>query len=303
MDKAKIQVIFFGTPDFAVPSLEALNKAPFCDIKAVVTGADKPVGRHQSKPVPSPVKQASQRLKLPVFEGLDSLKELKADLGIVVAYGEILPKWLLDRFPLGIVNIHPSLLPKYRGSSPIQAAILNQDKETGVTLIKLDDKMDHGPIIAQETVGARHALSLQGMTAGQLHDELTKIGAQMLIKYLPDYIAGKIKLKPQDDSQATFTKKLTKEDGKIDWKKSPQEIEAHIRAMNPWPGAWTMWKGKRLIIWKASFVGARHALPLQLDIVQLEGKKRMPLKEFLKGHPDFAMDELGWRKDQGRASC
>ncbi|OGY93106.1 MAG: methionyl-tRNA formyltransferase [Candidatus Komeilibacteria bacterium RIFCSPLOWO2_02_FULL_48_11] len=356
MKKNKCQAVFFGTPDFAVPSLEALSKASakggqaFCNIKTVVTQPDKPVGRHQSKPVPSSVKQACQRLKLPVLEGLDSLKDVEADLGIVVAYGEILPKWLLDHFPLGIVNVHPSLLPKYRGPSPIQAAILNQDKETGVTLIKLDDKIDHGLIVAQENhpltpswvqEGGRFSghtfLSLTppplprrglggGPSAGQLHDHLSQIGADMLIKYLPDYIAGKIKLKPQDDSKASYTKKLTKQDGKIDWKKSPQEIEAHVRAMNPWPGAWTMWRGKRLIIWKASlnrhperseaesrdlivyprdfgqrltslWLASTPACPeyarggrndvLNFEEVQLEGKKKMPFAEFAKGHPEF----------------
>lgn len=277
----KCKVVFFGTPDFAAPSLEALAQAPFCEIKAVVTQSDKPVGRHQSKMVPSSVKQACQRLKLPVFEELDNLKDIEADLGIVVAYGEILSQRLLDHFPLGIVNIHPSLLPKYRGSSPIQAAIINRDKETGVTLIKLDNKMDHGPIVAQETS------PLPPLTAGELHDHLAQISARMLIKYLPDYIAGKIKLKPQDDSKASYTKKLAKQDGRIDWKKSPQQIEAHIRAMNPWPGAWTMWHpphlragGKRLIIWKMAADGT-------FQEVQLEGKKKMPFEEFLLGHPDF----------------
>ena len=276
MNKKICQLIFFGTPAFSVPGLETLAKADFCKIKAVVTQPDKPIGRHHSKPVPLSVKQACQRLKLPVFEGLDALKEVVADLGIVVAFGEILPQWLLDNFPLGIVNIHPSLLPKYRGPSPIQAAILNQDKETGVTLIKLDDKMDHGPIIAQEIVSLRGDESTSAF-----HDHLAQIGASMLIKYLPDYITGKIKLKPQDDNLATYTKKLSKADGQIDWKKSSQEIEARIRAMNPWPGAWTRWKGKRLIIWKMSELG-------EIKELQLEGSKRMMIDEFLRGHPDFS---------------
>lgn len=282
----KIKVVFFGTPDFAVPSLEALAKADFFDIKAVITQPDKPVGRHHSTTVPSAVKQAAQSLNLPVFEGLSGLKGIEADLGIVVAYGEILPQRLLEQFSFGVVNIHPSLLPKYRGSSPIQAAILNQDKETGVTLIKLDDKMDHGPIVAQTIV---HDLSVRDMTAGELHDQLAQIGAQMLITYLPDYVAGKIKLIPQDDNLATFTKKITKEDGQIDWQKSPQEIEAHVRAMNPWPGAWTKWNGKRLIIWRAS-------LPVRtgrdLSLLQIEGKKKMSFAEFSKGHQDFKISDL-----------
>ncbi|MEK7125856.1 MAG: methionyl-tRNA formyltransferase [Patescibacteria group bacterium] len=324
MSIVKCKIIFFGTPNFAVPTLEALNEASarggqgFLSIKAVVTQPDKAVGRHHSQPIPSPVKQAAQALNLPVLEGLDSLRGIEADLGIVVAFGEILPQWIIDIFPLGIVNIHPSLLPKYRGTSPIQGAILNQEKETGVTIIKLDDEMDHGPILAQQTVGAENFLPLRETTAGELYDKLFQMGADLLIKILPDYIAGKIELKPQDDSLATFTKKLSKEDGKIDWTKSPAEIAAHVRAMNPWPGAWTMWspfakasedkKEKRLIVWKASL--KRHPelvsgsisekdpdirqddVELCLEEVQLEGKKKMAFTEFCKGHPDFKLSNL-----------
>ena len=150
--------------------------------------------------------------------------------------------------------------------------------------------LDCSPACTQEGV---RGWSKGGLTAGELHNHLAQIGAQMLIKYLPDYISGKIKLIPQDDSSATYTKKLAKEDGKIDWKKSPQEIEAHVRAMNPWPGAWTMWKEKRLIIWRAS---APHPTlssekrGIVLEEVQLEGKKKMPFAEFAKGHPDFSMN-------------
>ena len=288
-----------------MPTLEALNKASFCNVKAVITQPDKAVGRHHSKPIPSPIKQAAQALNLPVLEGLDSLRGIaclparqEADMGVVVAFGAILPQWVIDKFPLGIVNIHPSLLPKYRGTSPIQGAILNQEKETGVTIIKLDDEMDHGPILAQQTVGAENFLPLQETTAGELYDKLFQMGADLLIKILPDYIAGKIELKPQDDSLATFTKKLSKEDGKIDWIKSPAEIHAHVRAMNPWPGAWTIWSSfakasadkqdKRLIIWKTSLVGTS----LQIDEIQMEGKKKMAFAEFTRGYPDFRQQNL-----------
>ncbi len=351
MPNKKINIIFFGTPDFSVPTLRALAKASFCIVKAVITVPDKAVGRHHSQAIPSPVKQAAWALKLPVLEGLEALKGIEADLGVVVAFGAILPQWILDKFPLGVLNIHPSLLPKYRGPSPIQAAILNQDKETGVSLIQLDAEMDHGPIVAQENhpltpslvkEGELHrghtpsctqegAGGWSGPTAGELHDELAQISAEMLIKCLPDYAASKFKPVPQDDSKASYTKKLTKADGKIDWSKSPAEIAAHVRAMNPWPGAWTMWKGKRLIIWKASLVSLRAEpeaiaegvakqsnsrdkdnlsddslqridkiasarssprndnVVLSLEKVQLEGKKKMPFAEFIKGHPEFKL--------------
>lgn len=321
MPSDKCKVIFFGTPKFAVPALEALIKADFCDIVAVVTQPDKPVGRHRSKLIASPVKMAAQDLKIAVYDDLSQFSCLtttpnpsskrrgikSADLGILVAYGEILPKSLLDHFPLGIVNIHPSLLPKYRGPSPIQTAILNRDQETGVSIIKLDEGMDSGPIIAQEKI------TLDGTeTSNDLHQKLFNLGAALLIKILPDYISGKIKPIPQDESLASYTKKLAKEDGRIDWTRSPDEIEAFIRAMNPWPGAWTMWKEKKLIVWRAALllrpaesagrdplynIMYKGLLPrkmrgrsnniLQLEEVQLEGKQRMPFKEFLKGHPNF----------------
>lgn len=315
-------IVFFGTPEFAVPALKALMEAParnashgeaggpFCDVSLVVTQPDKPVGRHHSKPAPSPVKKLAQASNVPVIpseaEGscvmTDEIPRLASalarddgiKLGILVAYGEIIPKKIIDAFPLGILNIHPSLLPKYRGASPIQAAILNQDAETGVTLMKLDDQMDHGPIVAQERV----ALD-QTETAGELRDKLAKLGAKLLIKTLPDYIAGRIKPKPQNDAQASYTKKLTKQDGKIDWSKPAAAINAHVRAMNPWPGAWTEYREKKLIVWKASLVSsrtsdseARDNKELRLEEVQLEGKKRMPFAEFARGHPDVTLSDF-----------
>ncbi|MAG28629.1 methionyl-tRNA formyltransferase [bacterium] len=274
------QIIFFGTPEFAVPTLKALIKAGFIDIKFVVTQPDKPVGRHHSKLVPSPIKKESQKAGIDVVDDITKIDPTGADLGILVAYGKIIPKKLINSFPKGILNLHPSLLPKYRGSSPIQVAILNQDDETGVTIMQLDDEMDHGPIITQEKVKLDKT-----ETAGDLHDKLAKIGADLFIKILPDYIAGKIKPKEQDHAKASFTEKLTKQVGKINWKKSKTEIEAHVRAMNPWPGAWTTYKNKKLIIWKMS----KDGTPKE---VQLEGKKRMPYSEFLKGNKGFNINDF-----------
>ena len=302
--------MFFGTPDFAVPTLKALIEAPFCDVSLVVTQPDKPVGRHHSRAVPSPVKRIAQEAGIPVvtqpppYPLLNTGGGRRYQLGILVAYGEIIPKEIIDAFPLGILNIHPSLLPKYRGASPIQAAILNQDKETGVTIMKLDDKMDHGPVLAQETVSLRaggqsgadapldgrdalsqsvHAPPIRRveaapppMTAGELRDALAQLGARLLIKILPDYIAGRIKPKPQDDAQASYTQKLTKQDGRIDWSEPALAINAQVRALNPWPGAWTEWEGKRLIIWSMR----KDGTPAE---VQLEGKKRMRFDAFIRG--------------------
>lgn len=296
--KSKRQIIFFGTPEFAVPALNALHALDFCAIKLVVTQPDKPVGRHHSRLVPCPVKKAANVLGVKVVtprhpersetpypaaneaEGYNMKILESADIGILVAYGKIIPQNLLSAFPLGILNIHPSLLPRYRGSSPIQAAILNQDDATGVTLMKLDDAMDHGPIVAQERIKLRHT-----ETAGELHDILAEAGARLLINALPDYLAGKINLQEQDHKEATYTKKLSKEDGRIGWSKPSDEIEAHVRAMNPWPGAWTMWKNKKLIVWKASLHNGENRL--QIEEMQIEGKKRLGFDEFKRGHPDF----------------
>jgi len=285
----KVKIIFFGTPEFAAPALNALLKADFCDVVKIITQPDKPIGRHHSKLIPSPIKKVAQEAGISVAH---EFTKTGAKLGVLVAYGDIIPKKIIDSFPMGILNLHPSLLPKYRGSSPIQAAILNQDKETGVTIMKLDDKMDHGPIVAQKKIKLN-----QTETSGELHDKLAQVGADLLIKILPDYIAKKIEAKKQDHNKASYTEKLTKKDGKIDWSQAPEKIDAQIRAMNPWSGAWTEWNNKKLIIWKASLndnVGARHALhlPLQLDEVQLQGKKKMAFEEFFKGHPRFSIDQF-----------
>jgi len=290
--KDKLQITFFGTPEFAVPTLKALHSANFCEVKIVVTQPDKPIGRHHSKLVPSDVKKVAKELGIEVMVDSGQLVvDSSINLGVLVAYGDIIPKKIIDSFPMGILNIHPSLLPKYRGSSPIQNAILNQDKETGITIMKLDNKMDHGPIVAQETIKLDKT-----ETAGELHDKLAINGADLLIKILPDYIQGKIEPKEQDHDKATFTEKLTKQTAKINNPgDGPLELEAFVRAMNPWPGAWTTWhppslklrrvKSKKLIIWSID----KHGNPTE---VQLEGKKRMPYGAFTKGHSDFCVEQL-----------
>ncbi|HLD34239.1 MAG TPA: methionyl-tRNA formyltransferase, partial [Patescibacteria group bacterium] len=199
-----------------------------------------------------PAHSTERRLKpAPTF--IHQLKSLKPDLGIVVAYGKIIPDAVLNIFPKGVVNIHPSLLPKYRGPSPIQAALLNGDSETGVTIMLLDKEMDHGPILAQQrmkientpkTVITKHdaaALNSVRMTGLALSNKLADIGAQLLVEILPKYLDGEITPQPQDHGRATFTKILERENGQIDWKQSAEHIERMIRAYDLWPGTWTLW--------------------------------------------------------------
>ena len=206
----------------------------------------------------------------------------KPDVGVLASYGRILKKKELNKLKHGILNLHPSLLPKYRGPSPVQTALLNGEQETGLTIIKMDEKVDHGPIISQfkETIRPDD-------TADVLLKRLFTAGAQVLTTILPDYLEGKIESRKQDDSQATYTQKLTREDGKIDWKKTAVFKERFIRAMHPWPGAWTEMeikgKKKRLKILQAHL----EANKLILDQVQLEGKKPVTWKQFQEGYPNI----------------
>ena len=227
------------------------------------------------------------------FQIVKNLKD-KPDVGVLASYGKILPSEILAIPKYGILNIHPSLLPKYRGASPVQAAILVGDKETGVSVIKMDEKVDHGPIIAQF---AEKILLTD--TAESLYQHLFTSGAEVLLTILPAYLKDQIELRQQNDSQATYTKKLTREDGKIDWKWSPEKIERHVRAMHPWPGAWTEVQmtddrrqitEKRLKILKAHIENLSpdtcHLIP---DLVQLEGKKPVSFKQFQEGYPSIKL--------------
>ncbi|MBI2552621.1 methionyl-tRNA formyltransferase [Candidatus Uhrbacteria bacterium] len=305
------RLVFFGTPEFAVPTLTALDDAGF-EIAAVVTQPDKPVGRGLRVETP-PVKVKAEELGLTVLQPLSlgnaatSLSdELRADFGVVVAYGKIIPKDVLNVFPRGILNVHPSRLPKYRGPSPIQAAILNGDRETGVTIMLLDEGMDHGAILAQ----AKIAITPKA-TGNSLNETLAQTGAKLLVETLPKYLAGEIKPQEQDHAQATYTKILTREDGHIDWNKPAQYIERQVRAYDAWPGTWTLWERRRLKILRAvlrhNTIGcAANRAPgyvwkpedrrlavncgagsLILEQLQIEGKKPMSADEFLRGYPKF----------------
>ncbi len=334
----EIKIIFWGTPEFALPSLEALIEAG-CNIVAVVTNPDEPVGRKQiltpppvkvfaekhkprtfSEPVDSRAKRSSEKVrgKIPVFQP-ETLKsnpffakefsELQPDLCIVAAYGKIILREILEIPKLGFLNIHPSLLPRWRGPSPIQYTILKGDTETGVTIIKVDEQMDHGPIVAWRQL---ENYKLQITNYKTLHDELAKLGAELLIETLPKWIRREITPVPQNDSQATYSKILKKDDGRINWSRPAEEIERMVRAFNPWPGTWTIWpsgeKICRIKIEEADTV--RDDIPAgspgyisgeQKDVIlvkcgkggllvkklKLEGKKSIETQAFLLGHPDL----------------
>lgn len=224
------------------------------------------------------LKKLQQANYSPVSYRLEDIKKIGPELVVVANFGKIIPQELLDIPRLGCLNVHPSLLPKYRGPSPIQTAILNGDKQTGVTIFLMDAQVDHGPILAQ-----KKTIIGENETAPLLYERLAYLGADLLIDTIPDWIQGKIKLQPQDERRAVYTKKLTRAQGEIDWTRSVKFIDRQIRALQPWPGAYTFYQGKRLKILKAEVKKNQ----LILREVQLEGKKPMAFEDFLRGHPDF----------------
>lgn len=248
-----MRVVFMGTPEFAVATLERLIESPH-DVVAVVTQPDRPKGRGREI-APPPVKVRAEAAGIPVYQPEKLRKErfhetlaaLKPDVAVVVAYGKILPKEILDVPVHGCLNVHASLLPKYRGAAPIQRAIANGDLETGVTIMKLDEGMDTGPIVTTEEVPI-----LDDDDQISLANMLSVVGASLLVDTL-DHLAakGSVPLTPQDDSRATYAPPLEKKDARIDWKHSNERIICLIRAMVPWPGAFTTFKGQEWKILKA----------------------------------------------------
>lgn len=295
-----------GTPEFAVPSLKALHDYHY-DVLAVVTKPDRQTGRGRPM-VGSPVKRAAATLRYPVLQParvkelwfVDKIIDLNPDLLVVVAYGHILPGSILAIPRLGAINVHASLLPTYRGAAPIQWAIINGRQETGVTTIWMDEGMDTGDILLTSKV-----LIGPEDTSQTLHCRLADLGAQLLIDTLSQLKSGHLVGTPQDKSEATYASFLKKEDGRIDWTKDAKSLEAFIRGMNPWPGAFTFLFGKRLKILKAKDLqgGAREkpgtvleGFPGDLNVatargilalieVQLESGKLLAVKEFLRGCP------------------
>jgi methionyl-tRNA formyltransferase len=233
----------------------------------------------------------SEKHTRPVIEALKKAKNIKllniykklshpstADVFIVADFGTVFPKKILTMPKHGSLCLHPSLLPQYRGASPVQHAIMNGEKETGLTIFQMDEKVDHGPIISQFKDEIRN-----DDTAETLYKRLFIAGAQVLVTILPSWIEGKVKTRTQDHSQATYTPTLTRKDGRINWQKSDEEIERFIRAMHPWPGSWTLVDNKRLKILKAHLENGQ----LVLDEIQLEGKKPITWQQFLAGHPNY----------------
>ena len=304
----KYRIVFFGTSEFAIPALRALVVNDMTPL-VVVTAPDKPAGRRLT-PTLSPVKKdifaevtVLQPDKLNK-EFIDRISALNPDVGVVVSYGKIISQTIIDIFPQGILNIHPSLLPKYRGPSPIENTILAGDAETGVTIIQIDDKMDHGPVIAQQKVSLQKA----NTSYQELHNHLAELGAELLIETLPKWIDGKIKTTSQDDTRATYTHLIKKEDGHIDWSRDASYIERMVRAYNPWPGAYTynnagvLLKIKKVEVipthgnfssgiifktsdWFPAVMCGKEAL--KLLVIQPEGKRDMFGGDFLKGHQEI----------------
>ena len=306
-------ILFMGTPDFAVPSLAALAGAGHRVI-AVFTQPDRPAGRGR-KLAPPPVKVWAEEHGLPVFqppslrtgEVLAHIRSLGPEVIAVAAYGKILPGPILSVPPKGVLNVHPSLLPKYRGPSPIQSAILAGDAVTGVSIMLVDAGMDSGPILAQrQTPVAGHD------TADVLEERLAKEGARLLVETLDGWLRGTITPVPQDETRVTISRKFTREDGKIAWGDHAIEIERKVRALNPWPGCYTKWRGAILKVIQAKAApgqgGELGAVVSQdagrvavvtgegllvLERVQLEGRQQMTARELVAGRHDFVGSRLG----------
>ncbi len=308
-------IVFFGSPLFAVPFLNTLTTSEGLDVVGVVTQPDKPVGR-KGELKASAVGAAATAYGIPVLKPeslkeanvMDRLKEFQADVFVVLAYGQIIPGNILDIPPLGVVNVHPSLLPKYRGATPMQAAIRAGDKTTGITIMKMDKKMDHGPILAQLEFELP-----DGIDYPELESIVIQKGPKLLVDSLLAYEAKRLEPMPQDDSKATFVKLFDRNVGRVDWQKqSAAEIERMIRAYCPWPGVWTTYRGKRLKILAAGvergaflkklgsvirrddkvFVICKKGT-LELKEIQLESAKPASITSFLHGHADFIGSLLG----------
>ncbi len=323
-----MRIVFMGTPDFAVPTLEALLAAGH-EIALVVTQPDRPKGRHGT-PAASPVKEAACAHGIAVYqptrirdpECVEYIKQHDADIIVVAAYGQILPEEILTAPRYGCVNVHASLLPKYRGAAPIQWAVINGEKVTGVTTMRMDAGLDTGDIIFAEEVTLD-----SDETGGSLFEKLSEVGARLCVKTLAAIADGSATYTPQDPAQATKTKTIKKEMGRLDWTKPAVELERLIRGLDPWPGTYTKWNGKTLKIHKAAVrenggtvasdeddptagtdksqpgtvVGVtRDSIAVQtgdgllvLKEVQPEGKKSMSCDAFLRGYSIKTGDVLG----------
>ncbi|MBO5208016.1 MAG: methionyl-tRNA formyltransferase [Lachnospiraceae bacterium] len=319
-----MKVVFMGTPDFAVGALEAIIKAGH-QVTAVVTQPDKPKGRGKEMQI-TPVKACALKYDIPVFqpvkiktpEAIEQLRTYEADIFVVAAFGQLLSEEILNMPKFGCVNIHASLLPKYRGAGPIQWVILDGEKETGITIMQMDKGLDTGDMLFSRKVPIA-----EKETGDSLHDKLAQVGAELIVEALPKIEAGEVTPVKQNDADSCYAKMLQKSMGKIDWTKQSVEIERLVRGLNSWPSAYTSYHGKTLKIWASDIsdkTGEGIVLPtevtevvpgmivavekdavyvktgdgsLKLTEVQLEGKKRMPVKNFLLGYQVKVGEMLG----------
>jgi methionyl-tRNA formyltransferase len=307
------RLVFMGTPEFAVPVLEALVGQ--YQIVAVVTQPDQATGRGR-RVEPSPIKKTALAHDLPLLqppslrrpEATAELKELAPDVIVVAAFGQILPPEVLAIPPHGCLNVHASLLPRYRGAAPIAAAILAGEEQTGITLMLMDERMDTGPILAQ----AECKIEPRD-TTGSLSVKLAHLGADLLVETLPRWLDGRIAPQPQGDSLATYCQMITKKDGLLDWSLPATALWLRVRAYHPWPGTYTYWRGKLLKILRARpvTIGPSSEEPgrvisvddgvavvtgtdaLLLEEIQLAGKKALAAQEFIRGQRDFIGSVLG----------
>ncbi|MEJ8544475.1 methionyl-tRNA formyltransferase [Brevibacillus borstelensis] len=300
-----VRILFMGTPDFAVPCLEALIAEGYT-IVAAVTKPDRPVGRKQVM-TPPPVKEAALRHGIPVLqpekikapEALEEVLSLRPDLIVTAAYGQILPKQLLDAPRLGCINVHASLLPKYRGGAPIHKAIIAGEKESGVTIMYMVEALDAGDMLSKVAVPIE-----ERDTAGTLFEKLSAEGAKLLVKTLPGLLAGEIVPEPQDHERATFAPTIKRSEEKVDWTKAAEDVYNQVRGLNPWPVAFTTYQGKSWKIWRVEkhsstsqsaepgtiigleqdgLVIACGSGAVKITELQPEGKKRMSALDFLRG--------------------
>lgn len=302
-----MKTVFMGTPDFAVPPLHALIEAGY-EVAAVVTQPDKPKGRGKTL-LPTPVKEEALMHEIPVYqpqrvrknpEFLETLKEIDPDIIIVAAFGQIIPKEILELPKFGCINIHASLLPKYRGAAPIQQAVIDGEKESGVTIMQMGEGLDTGDMISKIIIPLA-----QDETGGSLFGKLAQAGAELLIKTLPSIEQGTAEREKQpEESPTPYAAMITKQMGLMNFSKTAEELERLVRGMNPWPSAYTFINGKTLKVWKCKVSGEQtDAIPgtvfltdkegihvacekgtLILTEVQLEGKKRMDTEAFLRGY-------------------